>query len=135
MPNDLTILGTWHINRRLRVSENFTYSTGRPVSLPEKKFSFFDQTVVQYSNRGEYRLPDYHRLDLSISLDESLRIKKRWKGSWTFSVLNVYARKNAYSVFYNKSTPSETNNFQSFGLSEFYIIGIPMPVLTYNFIF
>lgn len=134
-PNDLTVLGTWHINRRLRISGNFTYSTGRPISLPELKYSFYEQTVVQYSDRGKYRLPDYHRLDLSISLDESLRIKKKWKGSWTFSLLNVYGRKNVYSVYYSKQAPSESNNYQIFGLNELYIIGRPLPTLTYNFIF
>jgi hypothetical protein len=134
-PHDITLVGTWHINRRMRLASNFNYSTGRSITLPELKYDFYGQTVLQYSDRNKYRLPAYHRLDLSFSVDESLRIKKKWKGSWTFSILNVYARKNAYSVYYKKETPTADNNYQTFNLYKLYIIGIPLPTFTYNFIF
>jgi hypothetical protein len=91
--------------------------------------------LVIYSSRNKYRLPDYHRLDISISCDESLRIKKKWKGSWTLSVINVYGRKNAYSTFYKKEDPGPSNNYNSYNLYTLYIIGRPFPTLTYNFTF
>ncbi|MBP1670173.1 MAG: TonB-dependent receptor plug [Bacteroidetes bacterium] len=134
-PHDLNTMLTYHYNRRLRFTANFTYSTGRAVTLPEAIY-FIDNTWnITYRPRNSERLPDYHRLDLSVSLDESLRIKKKWKGSWTFSVLNVYGRKNAYSVFFKSEVPTEENNYRSFGLYKLYIIGRPLPTLTYNFIF
>jgi hypothetical protein len=135
-PHDITVFGTYHINKRWRIGANFNYSTGRPVTLPEYiyKSGGKDQIVV-FSDRNKYRLPDYHRLDLSISMDESLRISKRWKGSWTFAVLNVYSRHNTYSVFYKKSSPSAENNYQMYSLYKLYIIGQWLPTLTYNFIF
>jgi hypothetical protein len=134
-PHDFNTMLTYHYNRRLRFSANFTYSTGRAVTLPEAIY-YIDKTWnVTYRPRNSERLPDYHRLDLSVSLDESLRIKKKWKGSWTFSVLNVYGRKNAYSVFFKSEIPTEENNYRSFGLYKLYIIGRPLPTLTYNFIF
>jgi hypothetical protein len=80
-------------------------------------------------------LPDYHRLDLSITLDPSLKIKKKWKGSWTLSVINVYGRKNAYSVFYSREDPRIWNGNGSYNLYKLYIIGIPLPTITYNFSF
>jgi hypothetical protein len=70
-----------------------------------------------------------------MSIDESLKKKKKWKGSWTFSVLNVYARKNAYSIVYKKDTPTPENNYRVFSLYKMYLIGVPFPTVTYNFIF
>jgi len=134
-PHDLSLMLTYHYNRRLRMSANFTYSTGRAVTLPEAIYYTENSWKVSYRDRNSERLPDYHRLDLSISLDESLRIKKKWKGSWTFSVLNIYARKNTYSVFFKSEVPSKENNYRSFGLYKLYIIGRPLATLTYNFIF
>lgn len=134
-PHDLNLMFTYHYNRRLRLSANFTYSTGRAVTLPEAIYYTENSWKVSYRDRNSERLPDYHRLDLSLSLDESLRLKKKWKGSWTFSVLNVYGRKNAYSVFFKSEVPSKENNYRSFGLYKLYIIGRPLATITYNFIF
>jgi hypothetical protein len=91
--------------------------------------------LIYYSDRNKYRLPDYHRLDLSITLDESLKVKKKWKGSWTFSVVNLYARKNAFSAYYKKDIPNPSNNYRTFSEYTLYIIGKPFPTITYNFDF
>jgi hypothetical protein len=134
-PHDLNMEAIYNVNRRLRFSANFSLASGRPVTLPEYKYNTGRDWVVVYSDRNEYRLPTYHRLDLSISLDESLRRKKKWKGSWTFTLMNVYARKNPYSVFYSKGDPQEPGVSQVYSLQKLYFIGKPLPTLTYNFIF
>ncbi len=134
-PHNLTVMSTYHFNRRWRASANFSFNSGRAITLPEYKYQVGSNWVIEYSDRNKYRLPAYHRLDLSISLDETLRLKKKWKGSWTLSVLNVYGRKNAYSVFYKKEQPSSANDHRMYSLYKMYIIGQPIPTLTYNFIF
>jgi len=134
-PHDLTIFLNYNINRRWRVMGNFTFSSGRSVTLPEYQYNTGAEKIIYYSDRNKYRLPPYHRLDVSISLDESLRLKKKWKGSWTFSILNLYGRKNAYSVFYKKEQPDQDNDYKRFNLFKLYIIGRPLPTITYNFIF
>lgn len=134
-PHDFTIVANWHVNRRLQLSANFTYSTGQPITLPEYKYSTGGEIMVVFSKRNEYRIPDYHRLDLTVTLDESLRIKKKWKGSWSFSLMNVYGRKNPYTIYYKKEDPSEYNNFNSFSLYKLYFIGKPIPTLNYTFVF
>jgi hypothetical protein len=127
-PHNLNLVGNYHISRRWRFSWTYSYSTGRPVTLPEYKFEVGGNELVHYSDRNEYRLPDYHRLDVSITCDESLKIKKFWKGSWTFSIINVYGRKNLYSTYFQKEYPN-------YNLYALYIIGRPLPTLTYNFSF
>jgi hypothetical protein len=134
-PNNLILNVIYHISKRWRFNSTFTYSTGRPVTLPELKFSYQGYQLLYYSDRNKYRLPDYHRLDVSITLDESLKIRKKWKSSLTFSVINLYGRKNAYSVFYKKEGHMVSNKYRQYDTYMLYIIGRPLPTLTYNFIF
>ena len=134
-PNNLVINVNYHVSRRWRFGGTFTYSTGRPSTLPEYKFNYQDFQLIYYSDRNKYRLPDYHRLDVSITLDESLRIKKKWKGSWTLSIVNLYSRENAYSVFYKKEEHMVSYEYRLYDTYMLYIIGTPFPTLTYNFTF
>lgn len=134
-PHNLTILTNYHISRRWRFSSTFMYSTGRPATYPELQYNFNGNQLIYYSDRNKYRLPDYHRLDVSITLDGNLKLKKRFKSSWTFSVVNLYARKNAFSAYYQKESPNFANDFHTFGYYKLYIIGKPFPTLTYNFTF
>jgi hypothetical protein len=134
-PHDFSFTGTYNISRRWRVSGNFVYISGRPVTLPEIKYAFAGEQLIYYSDRNKYRMPSYNRADLSITFDENLRKKRMWKGSWTFSVYNVYGRKNPYSVYYKKSIPGESNDYKIYSLYKLSVIGIPVPSLTYNFKF
>lgn len=135
IPNDFTTAITYHHNKRVRFAANFTYATGRPITLPEYKYYVNDAEVVYFSDKNKYRLPSYNRLDLSMTVDESLKIKKKWKGSWTFALLNVYGRKNAYTVYYKMEDPSPLNDYNTFSLYKLYLIGTPVPTLSYSFIF
>jgi hypothetical protein len=134
-PHNLVLDANYHFSRRWRFSGTFTYNTGRPITLPELKYSFNGNQLIYYSDRNKYRLPDYHRLDIAITFDENLKLKKMWKGSWTLSVINVYGRKNAYSEFYAKEDSRYYQSVGNTGLYMLYIIGIPFPTLTYNFTF
>ena len=113
----------------------FNYNTGKPVTLPELKYDFDGRQYVYYSERNKYRLPDYHRLDIAITFDETLRLKQKWKGSWTFSIINLYGQKNPYSVFYKSTSQLESQFYQKFNLYKMFIIERPIPTFTYNFTF
>ncbi len=130
-PHDLSVVANYNISRRWRVSGNFVLISGRPVTLPELKYDYGGETLVYYSNRNKYRMPPYHRFDISITLDENLRRKRMWKGSWTLSVYNLYGRKNPYSVYYRKSV----GRGEDYSLFKLSVIGVPIPSLTYNFTF
>jgi len=129
-PHDLTIVTNYKFTRRLSLSTNFTYSTGRPISYPDDVYLVDGYTVVQYSNRNQSRIAPYHRLDLSFTIEESLDLTKKWKGSWVFSVYNVYGRKNPYSVFFKPEYKGKLP--QAYQLS---VLGTIFPSITYNFKF
>jgi len=128
-PHDLTLSGSYILTRRWTVSSNFTYSTGRPFSVPENGFIFDDILIGNYTERNNGRIPDYHRLDISFTLDTSLKIKKLWESSWTFAVYNVYGRKNAYSVFFKDTADERPKAY------KLAVLGAAFPSITYNFKF
>ena len=134
-PHDLSTVMNYQISRRWRFSGNFVLSSGRPVTLPEQKYFFDGRQIVYYSDRNKYRMPPYHRMDVSITLDENLRKKRMWKGSWTFSVYNLYGRKNPYSIFYRKDASIQKVNKDQYAIYKLSVIGVPVPSITYNFKF
>jgi hypothetical protein len=134
-PNDLDIVINYKLTRRLTFGSNFTYSTGRPATYPEIKYSMMGNDIVNYSDRNKYRLSDYNRLDLSLVWDVSLKKSKKYYSSWTFSIYNVYGRKNVYSTYYEKGLPSSQSDYRVYSMYELSIIGVAIPSITYDFRF
>lgn len=130
--HDLTITTSYQMTRRWNLSSNFIFISGRPYTSPEIKYQIEGMEVVYYSERNKYRLPAYHRLDLSVTYEGFLNKKRRVHPSFTFAVYNVYGHKNVYSVYYKKDTPSSANDYHTYGLYQLSIIGIPIPSLTLN---
>ncbi len=128
-PHDLTLVGNYQLTRRVRFGANFTYSSGRPITLPEGSYRLGAITVANFSERNQYRIPPYHRLDISFSVDGNLKRKKAWDNSWTFSLYNLYGRKNPYSVFF---VNDQIGRLTAYKLA---ILGRPFPSVTYNFKF
>jgi hypothetical protein len=124
-PHNLNILASLKMSRRLIFSSGIYYSTGRPVTYPVSKYMLGDQVFLQYSDYNQYRLPDYFRLDMSVTYSGNLKKDKRVHSSLTFSLYNVTSRKNAYSVYYK----SEGGQYRAYQLSVF---GTIIPTITYN---
>ena len=129
--HDLSVTTSWRINKQLNLSANFAFATGRPITYPESRYVFDGITVPHYDNRNGARTPKYHRMDIGLQYTPKKSQTKRWKSSWEIGAYNVYARKNAYSIFFrqNEDNPLET---EAVRLS---IFGSVLPYLTYNFSF
>lgn len=135
-PHDLSVVANYQISRRWRLSSNFEAMSGRPATLPELKYVVGEAPLVFYSDRNKYRMPSYHRLDVSLTYDENLNRKRMWKGSWTLSIYNLYGRHNPYSVYYKRNSDDNIKAGQNvYQLYKLSIIGIPVPSITYNFRF
>lgn len=131
-PHDLSLVTSYKITRRLTFSSSFNYSTGKPASFPESQFPVMRNNVVNYSVRNKYRLSDYHRLDLALIWETSLKKRKNLYSNWVLSIYNVYGHNNVYSTYYKKDIPSVSNDYKKFAFYELSIIGIPIPSITYN---
>ncbi|MEM1134963.1 MAG: TonB-dependent receptor [Bacteroidota bacterium] len=131
--HDLSLVLSYVASKRWQLNMNFLYATGRPATYPDARYEFEGVILPNYSSRNNERLPDYHRLDFSATLKNRIRPNRSWRSSWTFSIYNVYARKNVFSIFFRPDDDrSNTLNTKAKQLS---ILGTVFPAVTYNFEF
>ena len=128
-PHTVNAVAIYRPSLTFNASFNFTYSTGRPVTIPYAKARVNGVIVPIYLDRNQQRIPDYHRLDLSLTWEKHPEKSKKYWYSWVFSIYNLYGRQNAYSVFFKLRSSSFSDAYK---LS---IFGAPLPSLTYNFKF
>lgn len=127
-PHALNLIGNYKFSRRFSFSLNMVYSTGRPITLPVAQYTLEGSGRLLYSDRNQFRIPDYFRTDLSFNIEGNHKIKKLAHSSWSLSVYNLTGRRNAYSVYFT----SENGVVKGYKLS---IFGNPIPTITYNFRF
>ncbi|MEN8126018.1 MAG: TonB-dependent receptor [Bacteroidota bacterium] len=127
-PHDISMVLNYKLTKRYSFSANFVYQTGRPVTYPIGNYIYNGSEYVFYSNRNEYRIPDYYRLDLGINIEGNHKIKKLAHSFWNISVYNVLGRNNPYSVFF----VTENGEIKAYQSS---IFSVPVPTITYNFRF
>jgi len=128
--HDFSFVGMYDVNKRWSVSATWVYTTGSAVTFPVGKYEVNGQTVFAYSDRNASRLPAYHRLDLSATLEARKNAKRKFKSSWTFGLYNAYGRQNAFSINFreNANDPSKTEAVRTA------LFGI-IPSATWNFKF
>ncbi len=127
-PHDVSLIANYKLTRRFSFSANFVYQTGRPVTYPIGTFRFNNADFVAFSNRNEFRIPDFYRLDLGVNIEGNHKKQKLAHSFVTISVYNVLGRNNPYSVFFVTEN-GEVKALQSS------IFAIPIPSITYNFKF
>ena len=136
--HNLSLTGFYEINDRWTTSANFAFNTGSPTTFPTTRYTIQGFVVPHNANeeRNNVRLPNYHRLDLSITRKGKIKEGKRWTGDWVFSVYNVYNRKNAFSIFFAQEDGripiGSSVNTDAYRLS---VIGSFIPSVSYNFKF
>jgi hypothetical protein len=99
-PHSFTLVTQLKRGRRISFSSNVVYMTGRPVTYPVSLYYQYDIPYIHYSDRNEYRIPDYFRIDLSMNIEGNLKRNKLFHSFWMISVYNLTGRKNAYSVYF-----------------------------------
>jgi hypothetical protein len=130
----LNLVGLYKTNSRWEFGGVFTFSTGRPVTYPTGRYEQNGLVVADYSERNGNRLPVYHRLDISATLNPKKDSNKT--GKWIFSIANLYNRQNAASIFFREisevnNVEIATGNTEATKLSFFGIV----PSVTYEFKF
>lgn len=136
-PHDISLVLNYQLTKKWDFGLNFTYQTGRPITPPEGRFDFEDITVPIYRERNSFRIPDYHRLDLSANYLPEKEEGKKFYSSWSFSLYNVYARRNAYSVYFEEAPLGATQNVSAINTQavQLSIFATIIPSVTWNFNF
>jgi len=101
--HDLKIVASYRINKRWTISATWVYGSGDLAWLPIGRAYFQDvegapisPVTPLYGDRNSFRMPAYHRGDLSVVMT----MFPRWGSSnLTLSIYNVYSRRNPYFIF------------------------------------
>lgn len=137
--HNFNVTAFYEINDRMTLSSTFVYNTGTPVTLPAS--GYYQQGLFVPNNdenaRNNFRLPDYHRLDVSLTLRRDPdKPEKRWEGEWVFGIYNVYNRRNAFSIYGSQPDgrllPGQAVDVDAI---RFSVIGSIVPAISYNFTF
>jgi hypothetical protein len=115
------------LNNKLTFNTNFIFQTGQPTNYPTGQYTFMDLIIPNYGERNSKRLPNYHRLDISLTMNS--KNKRNYKSEWVFGLYNIYNRDNANSIFFRENEKTLKN--EAVQISIFGIV----PSVTYNFKF
>ncbi|SFH26275.1 Outer membrane receptor proteins, mostly Fe transport [Pedobacter insulae] len=127
-PHDISLVGIYKAGKRWVLSSTFVYSSGNAVTFPIAKYNLDGRTIFYYGERNGNRTADFHRLDLSATLEG--KPGRKFKSSWNFSVYNAYNRNNPFSIEF-RDNPDNRTQTQAVQTSLFGII----PSVTWNFKF
>ena len=126
--HDISVVLMYELTKRFNISGTFVYTTGNAITFPTGKYEVDGVINYSFSERNGYRIPAYHRADIGVNWE--LREKKWFTHELTFSIYNLYARENTYSIAFetNKDDPQKTDAVQT---SLFKLI----PAVSWNFKF
>lgn len=126
--HDISVVAIYQLTKNWTVSGAWVYYTGNAVSFPSGKYPVDNQVVFYYTERNGYRMPSYHRLDLSATCQ--LTNRKHFKSELSIGLYNAYGRENAYAITFReaKDDPNRTEAVQT-ALFKF------VPSISYNFKF
>ena len=116
--HDISIVLNYKFSDRVDVSATWVFSTGNAASLATQSYPVaqedpddyegngYGQSVNYVEGRSNYRMPNYHRLDLGANFHRKF---KRARRTISVSIYNVYNRQNPYMLY-----RSRTETYQGF---------------------
>lgn len=120
--HNISMVLNHQLTEKLSIGGSWVYRTGYVTTLPSANYKAYNEPYVQpdgsspyvetvdyIGERNNYRMPSYHRLDLSMTHTK----KKRWgERSWSISIYNAYNRKNPYFMQLSTSGTQYGGNSQ-----------------------
>lgn len=98
--NEFKVVGIYKW-RKWSLAATWIYATGRPYTAPEGGYNITlldgtEKSFIAAGTKNSRRLPDYHRLDFSVNYLLKSVDQKTDRGNISFSLFNVYDRKNTW---------------------------------------
>jgi len=129
-PNTFNLFLDYNISKRVSLSTNFRCQSGQVTTIPIYVMELWGKTLTGYSNRNDYRLPPYQRLDISLTIKNEQTPGKRYHWELIFSIINVLDHANIQYVNFVPSQ-DDPNIINAKGVS---MLGI-IPSVSYRFNF
>ncbi|MDG1741339.1 MAG: TonB-dependent receptor [Crocinitomicaceae bacterium] len=142
--HDLSVILSYKLNERWVFSSAFIYATGNTLTLPSSWYVQDQDLLFNYGPRNSTRMAPYHRLDLSatwyskaykeqknLETGETIKVKKKVRSNWAFSIYNVYNRANPYFLYVDNDGDFFSGNFD-ISIKQVTLFPI-IPSVTWNF--
>ncbi len=160
--HNLKLVAQYNFNENLSLNAIFMFGSGYPFSLsvikqniveviegedsyiadygvvvPENTNYYsqlsFNGTTYVFNKINSYRMPAYHRLDISLNWEKQ---KKRGIRTWSFSIYNIYNQKNAYFLFLDYDRPEYEQPGKNYPIALYKFTLFPIiPSVSYSFKF
>ena len=101
---------------KLKASALWVYQSGNTMTVPLGYYLYMGSVVTEYSDRNEYRVNPYHRLDISV--DWTIKKTSKFETGLNFSIYNVYNRQNPFLVFFETSVTTDDGDISSFSMQN-----------------
>jgi len=138
--HDFKIVSMYRLNKNWSLSATWVYNTGIAITVPLEQYisvrhtivpatlyssNYLARNTIQYFQyRNNYRLPSYHRMDISATYTKN---KNNRKKELTFGIYNLYNRQNPFYVQFDYYTDPPI-------LYQYSIFQI-MPFVSYKIVF
>lgn len=134
--HNLSVAGSYELNKHWTVSADFVFYTGRAFTLPAGRItvpvngSLYDGVYYDFTSRNNARLRSYHRLDVSFSNKKTVKFwGKKYEREWVFGAYNLYSRLNPYFVYLSTNPDTKQPEARQVSLLPF------IPSVSFNFKF
>ena len=101
-PHNVTLFLSYDTKKRWTFSANWIFLSGAAISTPISFYDYNGYVVPVYGDKNNDRLPNYHRLDLSLNFRLNKNELARYRHNLLFNLYNVYGRDNPYFQSYNR---------------------------------
>lgn len=101
--HDLSVVAMYELSKKWKFSAVFVYGTGNSTTLPERFYIINGVLTQEYSKVNQYRLPAYHRMDLSATFVPKQKPGGKFSHYWVFSIYNAYSRANPYFIYFDQT--------------------------------
>ena len=123
--HDFTLVGLYSLNNHWTLTGTWKYNTGQAYTAPTSSYKMMDgATFFYYSERNSYRMPAYHRLDLSATYTKQMKKTVR---TLSFDIFNVYNHFNPFMIVFNSDSTKPTG----IKATEYALFGI-VPSVSYS---
>jgi hypothetical protein len=135
--HDLSVVAIHRFRERINLTGTFIFGTGDAFSVPNGRFPLQEipggnpALIPVFTDRNSYRLAPYHRLDLGLVYQ--LR-PRRGESDLTFSVYNLYNRRNPFFIYIDQVRDPEQGQVLDFKARQVSLFPV-IPSVTYNFKF